>query len=86
MRGRSVVCGRGGGGEPVSEDRDRSLFVCDKCGHVNGARCAECGREMLCGTVAVPCPRAGCLEGVLPDPQADLQGGPVEKPRRRARV
>lgn len=56
---------------------------CDRCGHAIGARCSECGREMLCGDAAGPCPVIGCLEGVLPRPSSDLQGGPVEAPRLR---
>lgn len=56
-------------------------FRCSNCGHEEGARCSRCGREMLCGVVAVPCPRPDCLEGILEDPGYDLEGGGVEDPR-----
>ncbi len=60
-------------------------FVCSKCGHANGALCAVCGREMLCGTVSEPCPREGCLERVIGDylggAAKDCAGGPFEQPR-----
>ena len=55
---------------------------CDNCGHVFGARCSECGREMLCGSFAVSCPVKECAERVLSDRAADLRAGPVEAPRR----
>lgn len=66
----------------VEEEPD----VCGGCGHVIGARCATCGREMLCGglsRIIIGCLKPGCKERVLVDHQADLRG-PLEVPRVRA--
>lgn len=61
-----------------------SQGFCSNCGHVIGARCSLCKREMLCGSSSVPCPVAGCLEGVIPDAyggrEADSSRDVVEHP------
>lgn len=58
------------------------MGICNRCGHVIGARCSECGREMLCGRIGVPCSNEGCLEKHLLDADNDLSGGPIEDPRK----
>jgi hypothetical protein len=64
-----------------------SITVCGKCGHVIGARCERCGREMLCSDLSIivtTCPEPECLEHVLVDPDGDLGAGPIEQPRLRS--
>lgn len=56
---------------------------CPTCGHNEAARCARCGREMVCGSIAIPCPVKNCLEGILPDVDSDLKNGPIESPRTK---
>lgn len=58
----------------------RSPDECGECGHTIAARCSDCGREMACGRLAVPCQVSGCFEGVLPEADMDLTSGPLEAP------
>lgn len=60
----------------------RASDRCSNCGHAFYARCATCGREMVCGSLAAGCPQEGCVEGVLPEADMDATHGPIEEPRR----